>query len=61
MNRPPACVFANAREAVERCVRVRETVDPDPAWAAAYDAEYARYRALYPALAAWRDGIGSAP
>jgi xylulokinase len=44
--------FASAHEAVESCVRVRETVEPNPAWAAAYADGYASYRALYPALRA---------
>jgi xylulokinase len=42
--------FASARQAVEACVRVRETVDPNAAWARRYEAGYARYRALYPAI-----------
>jgi xylulokinase len=46
-----ACgVFADAGEAVERCVRVRERIEPDAAWAAEYEAGYERYRLLYPAL-----------
>jgi xylulokinase len=45
-----AGVFADAHDAVERCVRVRGRVDPDPAWTAAYEEAYVRYRALYPAL-----------
>ena len=45
-----AGVFADAHDAVARCVRVRERIEPEPAWAAAYDEAYARYRALYPAL-----------
>jgi xylulokinase len=45
-----AGVFADAHDAVARCVRARERIEPDPAWAAAYDEAYARYRALYPAL-----------
>jgi xylulokinase len=45
-----AGVFADAAEAVARCVRVRDRIEPDPMWAAAYDAGYARYRLLYPAL-----------
>ena len=45
-----AGVFANAEEAVARCVRVRDRVDPDAAWAAAYEHGYQRYRLLYPAL-----------
>jgi xylulokinase len=45
-----AGVFADAHDAVTRCVRVRERIEPDPAWAATYDEAYTRYRALYPAL-----------
>ena len=44
--------FSSAHEAVESCVRVRETVEPNPAWATAYGDGYAAYRALYPALRA---------
>jgi xylulokinase len=43
-------VFADAQEAVSACVRARETIEPNPAWASAYDEGYARFRALYPAL-----------
>ncbi len=43
-------VFTDAREAVAACVRPRETVEPNLAWAAAYEEGYARFRALYPAL-----------
>jgi xylulokinase len=42
--------FADVDEAVASCVRVRETVEPDPAWQSAYEEGYPRYRALYPAL-----------
>jgi xylulokinase len=52
-----AGVFADAYEAVERCVHVRERIEPDAAWAAAYEEAYVRYRALYPALQ--RDRIAS--
>lgn len=45
-----AGVFATAQEAVEACVHVRDRVEPDPAWQATYEAGYARYRELYPAL-----------
>jgi xylulokinase len=45
-----AGVFASAQEAVADCVRVRDTVEPDPAWAGAYEEAYVRYRSLYPAL-----------
>ncbi len=43
-------VFADAHEAVAATVRVRDRVEPDPAWQAAYESGYARYRRLYPAL-----------
>ena len=43
-------VFADAPEAVARCVRVRSVIEPDWAWAAVYDDAYPRFRALYPAL-----------
>jgi xylulokinase len=45
-----AGVFADVHEAVERCVRVRETIEPDRAWTAAYEEGYDRFRDLYPAL-----------
>ena len=45
-----AGMFADVPDAVARCVRVRTTVEPDPAWQAAYEDTYARFRALYPAL-----------
>jgi xylulokinase len=41
-----AGVFADAAEAVARCVRVRETVEPE--WD--YEQGYARFRRLYPTL-----------
>jgi xylulokinase len=43
-------VFADAREAVEACVRARDAVEPDLGWQAVYDEGYARFKALYPAL-----------
>jgi xylulokinase len=43
-------VFADADEAVAATVRVRDRVDPDPDWQAAYDDGYARYLQLYPTL-----------
>jgi xylulokinase len=49
-------VFADVHEAVAACVSVRDRVDPDPAWAEAYDDQYARFRALYPALRAASGG-----
>jgi xylulokinase len=45
-----AGVFADVGEAVERCVRVRNEIEPDPAWQKAYDSIYGRFRSLYPAL-----------
>ncbi len=42
--------FADVREAVDACVRVRETIEPDSEWAKVYAEGYERYRALYPAL-----------
>jgi xylulokinase len=45
-----AGTFASAQEAVAACVRVRETVEPNAAWAERYADGYARYRALYPAI-----------
>ena len=43
-------VFADAHEAVSACVRARETVEPNQAWARRYGEGYARFRALYPAI-----------
>jgi xylulokinase len=45
-----AGIFADAHEAVSACVRVRDRIDPDPGWQAAYEDGYARYRELYPTL-----------
>jgi xylulokinase len=46
-----ACgAFADVHEAVAACVRVRETVEPEQTWSAAYRDGYARFRELYPAL-----------
>ena len=45
-----AGVFADATDAVSRCVRVTGTIEPDEAWADRYDELYPRFRALYPAL-----------
>jgi xylulokinase len=45
-----AGVFEDAGDAVARCVRVRDRVDPDPEWSDAYERGYRRYRLLYPTL-----------
>ena len=45
-----AGVFPSTAAAVETAVRIRHTVEPNPAWLAAYEEGYARYRALYPTL-----------
>jgi xylulokinase len=47
-----AGVFGSAAEAVAACVRVGETVAPEPGWSDAYEEAYERYRLLYPALKA---------
>ena len=43
-------VFSDVHEAARACVRVRETVEPEPAWREAYEAGYERFRALYPVV-----------
>jgi xylulokinase len=45
-----AGVFADAAEAVDVCVRVRDTVEPDADWQRVYDEGYERFRSLYPAI-----------
>jgi xylulokinase len=47
-------VFADVDEAVDRCVRVATTIEPDPAGREAYRDAHERYQALYPALRAVR-------
>jgi xylulokinase len=42
--------FATVQEAVERCVRIRDVVEPDAEWQRVYSDGYERFRALYPAL-----------
>jgi xylulokinase len=44
--------WSSAEEAVSACVKVRETVEPDPRWVEPYREALERYRALYPALKA---------
>jgi xylulokinase len=43
-------LFANVDQAVEACVRVRDQIDPEPAWVDLYAERRDRFRALYPAL-----------
>lgn len=43
-------LFADVHDAVARCVRVSERIEPVPGHAVGYDALHERYRALYPAL-----------
>ena len=45
-----AGVFADAADAVARCVRIRDRIEPDPEWSADYERGYDRYRMLYPNL-----------
>lgn len=45
-----AGAFADVDEAVAACVRVRETIEPEPRWSAVYEEGYARFRLLYPQL-----------
>lgn len=42
--------YASVEEAVDRLVRVKETVHPDPAIAGRYEKQYQKFRAIYPAL-----------
>jgi xylulokinase len=43
-------LFADVGQAVEACVRVRDQIDPEPAWLDLYAERRVRFRALYPAL-----------
>ena len=43
-------LFANAGEAIEACVRVRDEIEPEPGWLELYAERRERFRALYPAL-----------
>ena len=42
--------FASTDEAVARCVRVRERVEPDPSWRDAYGSAYGRFASTYAAI-----------
>jgi xylulokinase len=45
-----AGAFSDAADAVERCVRITDTTEPDPALVARYAELQPRFRALYPTL-----------
>jgi xylulokinase len=45
-----AGVYADVDEAVARCIRVVDVVEPDPELLDVYGELHARYSALYPAL-----------
>jgi xylulokinase len=45
-----AGLFADPHEAVAATIRVRDRVEPEAEWQAAYKEGYARYRQLYPTL-----------
>jgi xylulokinase len=51
-----AGAYADVQEAVERAVRVRDAVEPEPRWRDAYDEGYERFKLLYPALRPLEDG-----
>jgi len=56
-----AGVFASPAEAVAACVRVRETIDPDPSWQDQYATDVDRFRRLYPTLREIRIGQALEP
>lgn len=43
-------MFADVHDAVDRCVRFGQTIEPEPAAARTYDELYTRFRTLYPTL-----------
>jgi xylulokinase len=43
-------IFGDAQEAVNACVRVRDTIEPDAEWQRSYEDGYRRFRSLYPAI-----------
>jgi xylulokinase len=45
-----AGVFADVHEAVSTCVRLVDTIEPDPQWVDVYERGYRRFQQLYPAL-----------
>jgi len=47
--------FSDVFEAVSSCVRVRDVIEPEPSWRAAYEDAYGAFRRLYPAIRSLRD------
>jgi xylulokinase len=45
-----AGTFSDPQDAVARCVRVKERIEPNPEWVSPYAERYERFRRLYPAL-----------
>jgi xylulokinase len=45
-----AGLFGSVEEAVDACVRARETIQPNPEWSTVYHSGYERFRSLYPAI-----------
>jgi xylulokinase len=43
-------IFPDVHEAASACVRVRDRMEPQPAWRETYEAGYERFRSLYPAV-----------
>jgi xylulokinase len=52
-------VFADAHQAVSRCVRPRTAIEPEPVWRDLYADRLPSYRALYPALRPFRSGTSA--
>jgi xylulokinase len=45
-----AGTFADVHDAVEKCIRITERLEPNEAWRGEYENGYRRFRELYPAL-----------
>lgn len=45
-----AGVYPTARDAADAIVKVKEVITPDPAITARYDAQYAKFKAIYPSM-----------
>ena len=44
--------YASVEEAAEKLVHVTKTTHPDPALSARYEAQYQKFRQIYPAMKA---------